>query len=177
MKKIIILLVVIVSCNPPKVSDPSFNEMYVKPFIAQAESYGVRIVNAPLTVIYVDDLRDNGFEIAGRAEYDTQTITFNTSHEMWNSEAKIILIYHELAHYYLNKAHVDESVSCDVPFSIMSLWNESSSPIQYEYWVTGKWRENEDYYFEEIFLGSKVWSNYPDHENIYSHNIESPCWN
>jgi hypothetical protein len=183
MRNLFILLLVLVTLNcntQPEVNDGEFNKLYVQPFLKQAKSYdGVWVYNQSLTVIFVDSLYDkkSNTEIAGLTESHNSIIYFNTNHPYWNSDAKIVLIYHELAHFYLGKVHIDESKSCDVPFSFMSLWSEEYNPIQFEYWTSGQWREYEDYYMEEIFRGSNVWKNYPPEPNVMSHELSYPCWN
>lgn len=186
MKKLLLLLIIIVGCQLyPEVNDPEFNVEYVQPFLEQAEAYGIPYNKYSLTIEYVDELcidgsgakSDFGEEVAGLAVWDDLTIYFNTSHPYWNSDARIVLIYHELAHYYLSKVHIDDYVTCSVPFSIMSLWSETKSPEQFEYWTSGQWREYEEYYMEEIFRGSNVWSKYPPKPNVMSHELSYPCTN
>jgi hypothetical protein len=175
--KILLFILILVGCSyTPTINDKEFEIEYIQPFLAQADAYNIRTYNASLTILYTDRLIVNNETVAANTDIYTQTITFNTSHEYWNSEAKIILIYHELAHYYLSKGHIDIRVSCDIPFSIMSLWSKEHSPTQYEYWVSGKWRELEEYYMEELFKGSNVWYKYLDHKDILSHEIDYPCW-
>lgn len=189
MRKFSILMAILIAsllmrCYPTEVSftgDAAFNETYLQPFLKQAESYGVRTHNYPLTVVYVDELENPdkvGEQIAGLSVLDDLTIYFNVNHEYWKNEnSRIVLVYHELAHYLLSKMHVDESKSCDIPFSIMSLWNEEASPQQFEYWTSGEWHNMEDYYMEEIFRGSNVWKNYPPKPDLVYHERTSPCWN
>lgn len=180
MKNLLMILVVAMfSCNSMEIetNDQDFNVEYLQPFIEKANSYGVKVNNYPVTIMYVDELPFTGEDIAGYADVENKTIYFNTSHTYWNSEARTVLIYHELAHYYLSKVHIDESVSCDVPFSIMSLWSEDKAPIQFDYWSSGEWYELEDYYIEELFRGSNVWKQYPEHGDIVSHELVAPCWN
>lgn len=176
MKNLLILFIFIIGCNAtPTVNDQEFNIEYVQPFLQQAEEAGTFTYNMSLTVLYVDELIVDGTNLAGYADIESQTITFNIAHEYWNSPAKKILIYHELGHYYIGKGHIDINVSCDKPFSIMSLWSKEYAPIQYEYWVSGKWRELEDYYMREMFYGSSVWKEYPGHEDILSYELDYPC--
>ena len=189
MNKFSILLALVaayllIGCYPQEVSftgDASFDKTYLQPFIKSAEAYGVHVNKYPLTVIYVDELYNPdvaGEEIAGLSVLDDLTIYFNVNHEYWKNEnSRIVLIYHELGHYLLSKAHVDVSKSCDVPFSIMSLWSEDASPQQFEFWTSGAWYDNEDYYMEEIFRGSNVWKNYPPMPGLVYHERTSPCWN
>ena len=182
---ILTVLVLFIGCQlHPEVNDVEFDKEYVQPFLQQAEAYGIPYNKYSLSIVYLDELyidgsgarSDSGEEVAALAVWDDLTIYFNVSHPYWNSDAQIVLIYHELAHYYLGKIHIDKSVSCDVPFSIMSLWSEAHSPIQFEYWTSGQWREHEDYYMEEIFIGSRAWKNYPPKPNVMSHEINYPCF-
>lgn len=174
MKNLIILLSIILisSCTSTDIdtNDIEFKQKYIDPFIAQAESYDIWISYADVTILY-----DENLPLAGEANILQSTITFNPTHPFWNSDAKLPLIYHELAHYYLGKVHIDEKCSCEIPFSIMSMWAEEASPTQYDYWLSGNWRSMEIYYMRELFLGSHVWKEYPGHENIISHEIENPC--
>lgn len=173
MKKLITLLfITLISCSSIEieVNDDTFKQEYIIPFLELAESHGSWISYADVTILY-----DNTLPYAGFSNTLEGTITFNKSHPYWNSDAKLVLIYHELAHYYLGKVHIDEECSCEIPFSIMSMWHKEANPHQYEYWLSGQWRELEHYYMRELFLGSNVWNEYPGHENIISHEIEKPC--
>jgi len=190
---VIITLIVFSNCQPKDISpdtaltlngDIEFDTTYLRPFLEKAEFYKTNFgthVNSKyrVNIEYVTELENPdkaGEQIAGLSVWDTQTIYFNTNHAYWQSDARIILVYHELAHYFLNKVHIDESVSCDVPFSIMSLWSAKLSPTQFDFWHMGHWKEYEDYYFEEIFRGSNVWSKYPPKPNVISHEMFAPCW-
>ena len=174
----------LMGCYPKEVSftgDASFDETYLQPFLKQADAYGVRTHNYPLTVVYVEELENPdtpGEQIAGLSVLDDLTIYFNVNHEYWKNEnSRKVLVYHELAHYLLSKIHIDISKSCDITFSIMSLWSEAYNPVQFEYWTSGDWYEFEDYYMEEIFRGSNVWKNYPPKPGLIYHEATSPCWN
>ena len=181
MKKLLalLLLVTMFSCDNKEIvtNDEDFKIQYIDPFIELAEGYNVHINYYPVNIEYVNVLPYDGEDVAGLADWESLTIYFNTSHEYWNSDAREVLIYHELAHYFLSKVHIDESVSCDVPFSFMSLWSAEKSPTQFEYWTSGEWRNMKEYYMKELFNGSHVWKEYPQHEDILSHDIASPCWN
>lgn len=183
MKKLLLLLFIsllFTQCNTLEVKsdDEQFNQEYLYPFLDLAKEYDHFIYPMQVTIVYVDELFNlQGEILAGVSNSKEHYIIFNTSHEYWNSEARLILVYHELAHFYLNRDHMDELFSCELPFSIMSLWSKFSSNMQYNYWISGDWRNNEEYYLKELFLGSNVWKEYNDHENILSHDMASPCNN
>lgn len=129
--------------------DVEFNS-YVDDFIIEAEKRGivVEIEGRNITIQFTDIKQGSNPNVVGLCTYDNHNLNDITiDRNYWNSASKLereFVLFHELGHCYLKRAHRNDTFSNGICRSIMRGGAELTCLDAYN-------QQNREYYIDELF--------------------------
>lgn len=144
----IFALLCLISCTDPNTEekkpfiDPALQH-HLDNFLSEANARGIVINTNSLHLSFSSSIQESG-----RAYKTTETILINPESDAWNMQGEQ-LVFHELAHIYLNRAHDERIDEFGQPVSLMH-------PDKLPFWnlpfiFPRLWPHDRDHYMDELF--------------------------
>lgn len=151
---IALLLSLLLGCSKDKVYNvPDNLQSYIDDFIEEAASRGIELTVDDLVILFEEDLMVNGVSAAGLCQTGgrkhTPTIKIDTTSLNWtlNLSTKEQLIFHELGHCVLGRAHNDRRLgNSNYASSMRTSGEQIYGPVYSNF--------KRDYYLDELFVES-----------------------